>query len=462
MTELLSSTNYSKDLWYRNNWKLYSYTKKIDACDPKAFYQFEENLYKGERFYWKTSDNDMKIIGLGIATSILSFNEGNRYEDIQEKWNTVINDAKIINNSQSPGTGPLIFGGFCFDSESIKESEWEPFGDSLFYLPKYMMTVINDKDYYLTVNYIHDNCSDEELMKETDDILYKLQNAKNYVQYEKVPSIKSSKELAVHEWVQAVERIVQMINSSEQQKVVLARKMKVEFENNISSTYVLQQLLHQQPSSFVFSIENGESCFIGASPERLVKKINDHILSTCLAGSIGRSTNLDEDKRLGEALLHDPKNLFEHELVVSMIEDALRQFCHQLTIPEQPILMKTPDVQHLYTPVVGKTWRNSSILEMVQELHPTPALGGVPTKPAMELIRENENMDRGFYASPIGWTDYLGNGEFIVGIRSGLLKGKESYLYAGCGLVSDSKSNDELIETRIKFRPMLKAIGGKL
>src|SRR5690606_39982419 len=108
-----------------------------------------------------------------------------------------------------------------------------------------------------------------------------------------------------------------------------------------------------------------------------------------LAGSIGRSTNLDEDKRLGEALLHDPKNLFEHELVVSMIEDALRQFCHQLTIPEQPILMKTPDVQHLYTPVVGKTWRNSSILEMVQELHPTPALGGVPTKPAM---RSEEHM----------------------------------------------------------------------
>lgn len=79
----------------------------------------------------------------------------------------------------------------------------------------------------------------------------------------------------------------------------------------------------------------------------------------------------------------------------------------------------------------------------------------------MQIIREVENMDRGFYAAPIGWLDYQGNGEFAVGIRSSLIKGKEAFLYAGCGVVADSIPEDEYFETRIKFRPMLRALGGK-
>lgn len=70
-------------------------------------------------------------------------------------------------------------------------------------------------------------------------------------------------------------------------------------------------------------------------------------------------------------------------------------------------------------------------------------------------------MDRGLYAGPIGWTDFRGNGEFIVGIRSGLIQNNNAILYAGCGLVPDSNPQDELIETRIKFRPMLHALGGE-
>lgn len=70
-------------------------------------------------------------------------------------------------------------------------------------------------------------------------------------------------------------------------------------------------------------------------------------------------------------------------------------------------------------------------------------------------------MDRGFYASPIGWVDYRGNGEFAVAIRSGLIKENEAFLYAGCGVVSDSNPEDEYFETKIKFRPMLRALGGK-
>ena len=89
-------------------------------------------------------------------------------------------------------------------------------------------------------------------------------------------------------------------------------------------------------------------------------------------------------------------------------------------------------------------------------------MGGVPTNKAMEMIRREEQMDRGYYAAPIGWTDSDGNGEFAVAIRSALLDGDKAYLYAGGGIVADSEPDKEYDETWVKFRPVLRALGGKL
>jgi menaquinone-specific isochorismate synthase len=115
----------------------------------------------------------------------------------------------------------------------------------------------------------------------------------------------------------------------------------------------------------------------------------------------------------------------------------------------------------LYTPVKGVTSNQATLFQLAKALHPTPALGGIPRNRAMETIRRLEGMDRGLYGAPIGWVVYMGNGEFCVGIRSGLLKKNRAYLYAGCGVVADSKPEEEYKETGIKFRPMLRALGGK-
>ena len=78
------------------------------------------------------------------------------------------------------------------------------------------------------------------------------------------------------------------------------------------------------------------------------------------------------------------------------------------------------------------------------------------------MIREKEKMDRGYYAAPIGWVDTEGNGEFAVAIRSSLLDGDSAYLYAGGGIVADSEPDKEYEETWVKFRPVMRALGGKL
>ncbi|HAQ08276.1 MAG TPA: isochorismate synthase, partial [Bacillus bacterium] len=155
------------------------------------------------------------------------------------------------------------------------------------------------------------------------------------------------------------------------------------------------------------------------------------------------------------------KNLIEHQYVVDMIKEAMRETCDEVILPDEPKLMKMKYIQHLYTPVVGKNREGTSLLHLVNRLHPTPALGGLPKKAAVEKIREVEQMDRGLYAAPIGWMDYQGNGEFAVAIRSGLIQGREASLFAGCGIVADSNAESEYTETSIKFRPMLTALGGK-
>jgi len=116
----------------------------------------------------------------------------------------------------------------------------------------------------------------------------------------------------------------------------------------------------------------------------------------------------------------------------------------------------------LFTPVEGNLQKGQGLLQLVKDLHPTPALGGEPRSDAMAIIRMVEQMNRGYYAAPVGWIDAAGNGEFAVAIRSALLNKEKAYLYAGGGIVADSDPTSEYAETLVKFRPMLRTLGGKL
>jgi menaquinone-specific isochorismate synthase len=200
--------------------------------------------------------------------------------------------------------------------------------------------------------------------------------------------------------------------------------------------------------------------FIGATPERLVKKKENQVLSTCLAGSIKRGSTTYEDNVLGQQLLQDDKNLNEHNIVVKMIKEVFKDCCYDIEVPNDPALLKTKNIQHLYTPVKGLAKEGQTLLSLVEKLHPTPALGGFPQVKAIEKIRELEPMHRGWYAAPIGWLDYEDNGEFVVAIRSGLIEGNKAALFAGCGIVAESDPKSEYFETRIKLKPMLSALGG--
>lgn len=441
-----------KDLLYRSS------VFKIPFIDPLSFYNKGKKWFQGERFFWKDPDDELIIVGLGIVKKIELIEPSGRFEALQKKWNDIIEKTVIQHSYNVPGTGPLLFGGISFDPQIVPSNEWIDFSPVMFYLPSIMLTVY-DNETYLTMNGPLTDHWEKELEKQKD-WLFKQFVLKEEIIEEPIPAIVTVNEPNAEQWKETVRRVINQIQTGELDKVVLARKKYIQFSEAILSDRVLQRLWDEQHKSFIFSLEANKSCFIGASPERLVRKMHHEVLSTCLAGSIKRGLTMEEDESLGKELLNDRKNVQEHKFVVSMIRDVMEALCSEVDIPDEPTLMKTRDIQHLYTPVKGYTDEKTSLLQFVQRLHPTPALGGVPREKAMETIRKVEGMNRGFYAAPIGWMDYEGNGEFAVAIRSGVLRNNEATLFSGCGVVADSQPDSEFQETRMKFRPMLRAIGG--
>jgi menaquinone-specific isochorismate synthase len=194
--------------------------------------------------------------------------------------------------------------------------------------------------------------------------------------------------------------------------------------------------------------------FFGATPERLVRLRGRTVSTGALAGTTGRGDTPAEDEWLANELLGDGKNAHEHEIVADAIREQLAPFASSIATGERSV-RRLATVQHLETPVTAELADDEHVLSLVEALHPTPAVGGLPPKRALKTIRETEPFERGWYAAPIGWFDAAGYGSFAVALRSAVAAGNEATLFAGVGIVADSDPDAEWDEVQLKYRPML-------
>ena len=241
------------------------------------------------------------------------------------------------------------------------------------------------------------------------------------------------------------------------EKAVLARSIELNAEVPLGAW--LTRLRERFPTCAVFARGEGSRTFFGATPEVLVRVVGDRVETAALAGTRPRSADPDIDAKLSEDLWNSSKDRHEHALVVDEIRSRLADAGVMLDEVPDTAIMKIPGIQHLHTPISGTRPSDVGIFDLVTRLHPTPAVGGKPSAEALSWIADNEDLDRGWYAAPIGWSDLDGAGEFRVGLRSGLHGPERTILYAGCGIVAGSDPDDELAETRTKFGALLDAIG---
>ncbi|MCJ7726799.1 MAG: isochorismate synthase [Acidimicrobiia bacterium] len=265
-------------------------------------------------------------------------------------------------------------------------------------------------------------------------------------------------EPSVEDWREAVAEVVAAAEAQLVEKVVLARSVRISLGSPIAAFDVVALLRDRHPDCRVYGWQSGESTFLGATPELLVARHGTSVRTIALAGSAARSNVPDEDRRLADELLSSHKDRAEQAIVVEEIGRRLRPLTEMLDIPETPLVDRHATVQHLATPIVGTT--RATILELAEALHPTPAVGGHPSREAIAYQAKLEQIDRGWYAGGIGWADASGDGEIAVALRCALVRGERAVLYAGNGIVVGSDPDAEVEETRLKLRPLLGLLAG--
>ncbi len=256
-------------------------------------------------------------------------------------------------------------------------------------------------------------------------------------------------------WCASVEAARDALRRGVARKVVLARDINITCDVPIARSAVLRRLARNYATCYLFATPT----LTGASPELLVARLGDVVRAQPMAGTTGRSPDPTADLRLAASLLASHKDRVEHQITIDMVHDTLLPWCSYLDADAEPQVVSVANLHHLATNVEGRlSYPLPSVLELVDALHPTPAVGGDPRKEGLALIAEHEDLDRGSYAAPVGWIDQRGNGEFAVGVRSAEIWGAKARLFAGVGVVVDSEPETELAETRIKLEAMLGAI----
>jgi isochorismate synthase len=252
------------------------------------------------------------------------------------------------------------------------------------------------------------------------------------------------------------------------QKVVLARALRLVADGDIDPLVLLHRLIAADPEASVYLADLSPAgpdyagaMLVGASPELLVARNGDQVTCQPFAGTAPRSTDPAADAAKAAALADSAKNRHEHQLVVDTMRAALEPLCSSLDVAAEPQLSRTAALWHLSTPIRGTLRANSTTaLDLALALHPTPAVGGVPTAAAVDLIAELEG-DRGFYAGAVGWCDAAGDGRWVVAIRGAQLSAdrRSALAQAGGGIVAESDPDEEVAETTAKFRTVLSALG---
>jgi len=446
-------THIMRDLPAAGFYHFVSITVPFFDCDLLQFYSAHAS--RSKCFFWNDPGQQVTLVGIGCAHEI-SCNNGLRFFQCQAELKDSISKIKVEDPSN-----PLFYAGFSFDALAEKDGNWRHFPASSIILPQFLLRATGD-GFTLSIN-IDVRCAESienRIQRVICDLNEIEETLKSSTRYEKSPSInRLHNDLTPEKWKNVASSAIKRLSEGALQKVVLARKMSLHAGNPFQTTSILRQLLTTNPQSYVFSFSREGSHFLGATPERLVSLSQRQIKVTALAGTSRRGANTSQDLVLGNRLLGSQKDRHEHNLVVESIANSLRPLCTNLDIPQMPQICRLREMLHLYTPISGVIQHGTNILDLVAKLHPTPAVGGINSHDALRFIRENECMDRGWYAGPIGWLNGVGEGEFAVALRSALIRGKSASVFAGCGLVVSSNPDNEFEETRLKMRTMLSALG---
>lgn len=433
----------------------------VSAVDPLLFLNSNWDSSRFQ-YYWE-KPSEQFAIAAGKELLQLSASGKQRFQEISHQIGTVREATAEFSTTSLPYSGLMFLGGFSF-FDTVRNADWASFKPALFSIPKW--AIIRDGEaHYLTLfeNLDSFNSADElhrHLIKKVETIERSISIIPSTIveSGSAVDFGRGENQSDLAHWRASIRRAKEWIDQDKFKKIVLARHRVCSVLKKASPTGIIDKLRQEYQSCYNFLIHRPENAtFLGSTPERLASFRNHSLRTEALAGSIQRGETASEDALFERNLSDSAKDQHEHNFVVQDIEQRLQPFAN-IDRENEPEIRKLANVQHLYTPIRATLKRDVDIFSIVEELHPTPAVGGYPWKNAAPFLKKLEDFERGWYAGPVGWLNGKHSGEFAVGIRSGLLTESEAHFYAGCGIVSDSDADEEWKETNLKFQPMMSAL----
>ena len=435
-------------------------TLEIAAPDPLRLVRAA--LAAGlETAAWLRPSDGLAIVGLGRAWATEPTGSA-RFAAAAAEWGALADDLAAADR---PGAaGPLLLGGLGFHgTRSVDDRPWSSFPTASLVLPE-LGLVVDGGRATLTIAVRSDRAGARAAELEST---WAALVAAAGVMPGSGDRPGACSRLAGRArsqpdregWERLVGLMAGAVGRGRLDKVVLARRLDLELAATADIASVVAALAAGAPESATFLFARGGRAFLGATPERLVRVEGDVFRTVAIAGSTRRGADASEDAALAAALLASDKDREEHAIVVDELRARLAPLARDLRVAPAPGVLALRDLQHLVTPVEGVLRERAELLALAGLLHPTPAVGGAPTGAALAMLAEHEGFERGWYAGPVGWLGPDGDGELMVALRSGVLDGTRASLFAGCGIVADSDPAREWVESRMKLRPMLGALG---
>ncbi len=370
------------------------------------------------------------VAGIGEAVR-LEFSGPGRMSDAASAWQSIVGRASVTDPLARTGTGLLALGAFAFSAHSSTTS--------VLIVPS-LVFGRDPQGSWLTRIGIGELPAIPPSEPFGDEYRISL-----------VPGTMST-----DAYREAVDTAVTRIRGGELSKVVLARELVGHLPADADLRRVVGDLALGYPDCWTFGIDG----FFGSSPETLVSVSKGSVTARVLAGSAARGTDAASDQEAATALATSTKDLDEHQYAVQSVLASLRTHSPNVIASEVPFTLKLPNLWHLASDVDGTLNDGSTALDLIASVHPTAAVAGTPTTTALDLIEELEPFDRGRYAGPVGWVGADGDGEWAIALRSAqMVPGGDVTAYAGAGIVAESDPEHELLETKMKFRPIVEALG---
>lgn len=395
-------------------------TVELTGSDARAAAPLVDLLPPGSPLAWVR--NGEGLVGWGEAARVV-VSGPDRFDQAVRWWRALNLDAVVSDDVRLPGSGPVVFGSFAFSDGPTS---------SVLVLPRVVIGRRDGRTWLTSIG-----SGEAEL-----DGPVPAAGAPERVRV-------TDGALSPDAWRKAVATAVERIRSGRLSKVVLARDLIAQADAPFDVRHLVRGLAQRYPACFAFSVEG----LVGATPELLVQREGEHVVSRVLAGTAWGADHSAAATRL----LASAKDREEHDYAVRSAFDAIAPYCTELTAPA-PTVLELANVSHLATEVTGTLRSRASLngtatdaLSLAGVLHPTAAVCGTPTQRAGRVIADLEGMDRGRYAGPVGWMDARGDGEWGIALRCAEVDGARLRLFAGCGIVAGSDPDSEFAEAQAKF-----------